>query len=324
MRKQKENPKRTVAVRGGLEHSSTIFDEFPIPNSRSVFDHVMPVRQRTDLATIKSASSESEDLQSHGAYQRVRKPHVPLIIDTGIEKSSFRSMMDKKSEGARKALSKTFGKKKKSDDDERPPTSATVRPDAHEIEGDDYYMPPPPPVMNLKTYQPPEYIRPGPPSTKLPPIPQGPQLKRWVGGGRAPQPWNKLRKDPELWDPNGDTLIYLGHENQQGMRPAASFRVNSHVIENTESHYLLSLLRNNSIDQNLSMPASPISSLSMRPAYPSQSDYHQATPPMSDSGAGGYDGQISYEITFPVPLKSIKGRHHSTPGHHPKCLCIAP
>ena len=313
MRKEKTKTKEggAVAYKGGLDHSPSILGEFPDPNG-------LPIRHHSDLATIKSGSSGSDDL----AYARVRRPHVPIIVDSGIEKSSFRSLMDKKSEEVRKGLAKTFSsKKKKNDEESRPPTSATVRPETHEMDSGDYFTPPPPPPMaksrTQQFNQPPEYIRPGPPSAKLPPIPQGPQLKRWVGAGRPAQPWNKLRKDPELWDPNGDTLIFFGHETHQGSRPPPSFRLSSHVLEATESRFLITLLREGSTEElnAFSMPPSPISSPGMRPAFPVQSGRHQPTPPTSENSIGAYDGQISYEIYFPAPLNQSKAdniRHQVT------------
>ena len=320
MRKEKTKTKDkdggAVVVDGEVGNSPSILGEFPVPNGRSMhFEHDVPIRHHGDLATIKSGSSNSD----HGAYARVQKPPTPVIFDSGIEKSSFRSRMDKKSEEVRKGLAKTFGgKKKKNDNDSRPPTSATVRPDHQELDTGGYSTPPPPPPVSksrtqtfnsLPPYQqnaPPEYIRPGPPSAKLPPIPQGPQLKRWAGSGRPAQPWNKLRKDPELWDPNGDTLIFFGHETHQGSRPQPSFRLSSHDIEATDSRYLITLLREGCIDEvnAFGMPPSPISSPGMRPALPVGSGRHQPTPPMSENSM--YEGQVSYEMYFPVPPNQSK------------------
>ena len=311
VRKEKTKTKDGGTHHGVLAHSASILEQFPAPNGRPLrFEHDLPFRHHGDLATIKSGSSGSNDL----AYARVRKPHIPTIIDSGIEKSSFRSLMDKKSENVRKGLAKTFGGKKKKDDDDnlRTPASAAVRSETNGLDSDNFSTPrPPTAVAKSRTQQlnqPPEYIRPGPPSSKLPPIPQGPQLKRWMGGGRPPQPWNKLRKDPELWDPNGDTLIFIGHE-PHGSRPPPSFRVSSHVLEATESRFLITLLREGSIeDPNaFSMPPSLASSPGMRPAFPVVQDRHQPTPPMSVSEhSTGYDGQISYEIYLPAPLNQSK------------------
>ena len=133
-------------------------------------------------------------------------------------------------------------------------------------------------------------------------------MKRWIGSGRPVQPWNKLRKDPELWDPNGDTLIFFGHETHQGSRPPPSFRLSSHVLEATESRFLITLLREGSTEESnaFSMPPSPVSSPGMRPALPVGSIRHQPTPPMSENSIGAYDGQISYEIYFPSPMNQSK------------------
>ena len=308
VRKEKTKVKDGVPVNvpeGGSDKTPSIIGDFPMPHSNGRLDHDIPVRN-AGLSTIKSVgSSESDDL----AYARVRKPHVPVIDVSGIEKSSFRSMMDKKSEGVRKGLAKTFGKKKKANEvpESRPATSATVRPDSHELDAGEY-TPPPPVVRPRQQYSEPEFVRPGPPQGKLPPIPQGPQLKRWMGSGRAPQPWNKLRKDPELWDPNGDTLIFFGHETHQNSRPPPSFRLSSHVLEATESRFLITLLREGSTDEGnaFSMPPSPISSPAMRTAFPAQPGRRQPTPPMSENSVGGFDGQISYEIYFPAPMNQSK------------------
>lgn len=312
MRKEKTKTKdgEPMPHGGGLEHSQSILGDFPDPNGRPMhFERDLPIRHHSDHATIKSGSSGSDDL----AYARVRKPQLPVLDVSGIEKSSFRSLMDKKSEGVRKGLVNAFtSKKKKNEEESRPPTSATVRPETHEMDAGDYFTPPPPPSMaksrTQQFNQPPEYIRPGPPSAKLPPIPQGPQLKRWIGAGRPSQPWNKLRKDPELWDPNGDTLIFFGHETHQGSRPPPSFRISSHVLEATESRFLITLLREGSTEEsnNFSMPPSPVSSPGMRPAFPVQSGRHQPTPPLSENSLVPYDGQISYEIYFPAPLNQSK------------------
>ena len=312
VRKEKTKTTKEDGTTGGLEHSTTILGEFPIANGQSTyFEHDFPVRHHTDIATIKSGSSGSDHLVSHGAYERVRKPHIPVLVDSGIEKSTFRSLMDKKSEGARKVLSKTFGKKKKNDADPRPETAATIRPTGDDVDDDGNSNFSPPVVTTLKTQQynqTPEYIRPGPPSAKLPSIPQGPQLKRWVGGGRPAQPWNKLRRDPELWDPHGDTLIILGLESNQTSRPPPSLRLSSHAIEATESPWLVNLLRESLTEESFSMPPSPISSPSFRPALSMQPGHHQPTPPMSESSNGVYDyeGEISYEMNFLPPGHTTK------------------
>ena len=131
--------KEKTKVKDGRDHgdghsrdgTSVSISDFPMPQGAEY-------QNSNDISTIKSVGSDD-----HGLYARVRKPHVPVIEVSGIEKSSFRSVMDKKSENFRKGLSKTFGKKKRAGDLEgRPMTSTTFRPDSHELDSGDYIPPP--------------------------------------------------------------------------------------------------------------------------------------------------------------------------------------
>ncbi|KAI2622349.1 hypothetical protein GGR54DRAFT_598207 [Hypoxylon sp. NC1633] len=166
-----------------------------------------------------------------------------------------------------------------------------------------------------------------PPSTKLPPIPPPsnmPPIKRWIGAGRPVQRWNKLRKDPELWDPNGDVLVFFGRKGH-GPRPNPSFRLSSHIIEATESRFLITLLREGSTeddyDPRMHMPPSPIGAPPMLRPHGShaQLPYNlgrngQPTPPVSeDTSLADADGQISYEMYFPTPpnLSKIEAHRHA-------------
>ncbi|TVY32905.1 hypothetical protein LSUB1_G008653 [Lachnellula subtilissima] len=288
----------------GSETTPSIYGDFPVPDGHQAAfqSELKQSNVRSSSRTIRSEGSD--DL----AYARVRKPATPVIDVSGIEKSSFRSLMDKRSDGIRVGLAKTFGKKKKKTEElraESPGSSSTVRPpDSHELEAGEYvYQPPSLRPRNQPLQEAQEFSRPGPPLGKLPPIPQAPQLKRWVGSGSAPKPWNKLRKDPELWDPNGDTLIFFGHDDRQNVRPPPSFRISSHVLEDTQSRFLITLLREGLIDDSnsFSMPPSPVSSPGVYPKHPAGRGRNQPTPPGSENGVGTYDGQISYGIYFPAP-----------------------
>lgn len=334
VRKEKTKTKDGVHPVGddGSDKAGSIYGDFPLrasgrsiyrdrdAHSRGYGDHIMP----------------KSSLLDDTAYARVRKPQLPVLDVSGIEKSSFRSLMDKKSEGVRNGLAKTFGRKKK-EEESRPQKSRALHWENYDIDTDDYIGQA---VDSLKQQnvngQPdfagqavtgihrhqfnpdlPGYIRPGPPQGKLPPIPHGPQLKRWVGGGRPTQPWNKLRKDPELWDANGDTLIYLSYEDPYSPRPQPSFRVSSHVLENTESNYFITALREGSTEDvnHFHLPPSPIDSLTMRVPQPAAPNRYNHTPPLSDNSQGGYDGQLSYELYFPPPAhlnRSDAIRHQIT------------
>ncbi|KAK4231927.1 hypothetical protein QBC38DRAFT_177563 [Podospora fimiseda] len=288
---------------------------------------------RRDLAS----SNHNRPLDDF-AYARARRPVIKTEDVSGIEKSGLRSRLDKKSDEVRKGLVKalTFGKNKdkKGTADRalefRPQSAATVRPNGSSDPNDGYeadlspiqYQSPHPGVPWDDTGM----LSP-PPSAKLPSVPgaaTAPHIKRWIGAGRAPQRWNKLRKDPELWDPNGDVLVFFGQKGQSP-RPAPSFRLSSHVIEATESRFLITLLREGSTEEDINLPPSPVGAppILQRGFYGQQrlapGGYGrggQPTPPVSeDSNLWEMDGQISYEMYFPTPQhlnRLDQLRHHIT------------
>lgn len=313
VRKEKTKVKDGANVEDGPERVGSFHGDYPLrPSGRSVHrDRDSHSRGHGDHAIPKTSLDDS-------AYARVRKPQMPVLEVSGIEKSSFRSLMDKKSEGVRNGLAKTFGRKRK-DEEPRPQTARALHPERFELERDEntglavdtprqenFNETPEivgkPGPRQLHHPDLPDYIRPGPPQGKLPPIPHGPQLKRWVGGGKPAQPWNKLRKDPELWDTNGDTLIYLSRDDDRSPRAQPSFRVSSHVLESTESRYFITALREGSTDDinQFNLPPSPIDSLAMGVPRTTARRFNH-TPPPSDNSLGGFDGQVSYELFFPPP-----------------------
>ncbi|KAI1193475.1 hypothetical protein F5X97DRAFT_39769 [Nemania serpens] len=292
-------------------------------------------RSRSELASPRnnsggsqSGSSENDRRESGSqgpmpdyAYARARKPVLKTEDVSGIERSGFRSVVDKKSDNIRRGLTKAFtlGLKKKRDVHipDRAPSSATIRP--YQYEPDEYDASEIPAVPSLRPtggmrdadHQP---ILSPPPSTKLPPIPPSttPSIKRWIGAGRPVQRWSKLRKDPELWDPNGDVLVYFGRKDQP-QRPNASFRLSSHIIEATESRLLVTLLREGSTEDDyaqINLPPSPIGAPPML-RHSSYLQAGQATPPASEDNAhADIDGQISYEMYFPTPSHLSKAEAH--------------
>ncbi|PHH52826.1 hypothetical protein CFIMG_004971RAa [Ceratocystis fimbriata CBS 114723] len=143
-----------------------------------------------------------------------------------------------------------------------------------------------------------------PPMGKLPPVPQTlqslPPIKRWVGFSRPVQRWSKLRKDPELWDPNGDVFVYFGQRSQTNRSPP-SFRLSSHVIEATESRYLLTMLRDGTIDDDYDrLPPSPPSA--SREGFREIGKENQPASTMPETASiADAEGQISYEMFFPTP-----------------------
>ncbi|KAI0390843.1 hypothetical protein F5Y17DRAFT_468646 [Xylariaceae sp. FL0594] len=267
--------------------------------------------------------------QTHGpmpdyAYARARKPVLKTEDVSGIERSGFRSAVDKTSDDIRKGLTKAFTlglkKKKETSLPDRAPSAATIRPSYYDPDEYDAHEVPAMPIHrpsagswehdHLQATSP-------PPSAKLPPLPpsSAPPIKRWVGAGRPVQRWNKLRKDPELWDPNGDVLVYFGRKDQP-QRPNPSFRLSSHIIEATESRFLVTLLREGSTEDdftNVNLPPSPVGAppMARHNSYAQLDRTGQATPPVSDENvAADIDGQISYEMYFATPSNLTKVEAH--------------
>ncbi|KAI0204400.1 hypothetical protein F4808DRAFT_341212 [Astrocystis sublimbata] len=303
------------------------------------------VHYRSELANLGSTSGGSRGgsrggssehdrrelgLQAQGpmpdyAYARARKPVLKTEDVSGIERSGFRNAVDKQSSNIRKGLTKAFTlglkKKKEVQYPDRATSSVALR--SHYYDADEFVpsgMPSPPihksagaisrNMDHLSALTPPPVI-------KLPPVPSQTALpiKRWVGSGRPVQRWNKLRKDPELWDPNGDVLVYFGRKGQLH-RPNPSFRLSSHIIEATESRALITLLREGSTEDEYSQISSPPSPVGAPPMLVHNSYTHlgQATPPTSDDNAqADVDGQISYEMYFPTPpnLTKVEAQRHA-------------
>jgi len=307
--------------RDGVRSPGPTFEDLSRQNSNMIpeDDYYTPQLHQTPVHTsARSIVSSNSDDQM--AYARVRKPPVPVIDVSGIEKSSFRQLMDRKSEGVRKGLSFGFAKKKKRDElpESRPTTSQTIRQEFYEVEAPTAFHQPLPLRAKTSTRADIRDGRPGPPQGQLPPLPPPPQLRRWAGTGRPPQPWNKLRKDPELWDPNGDTLIYLGQESHHNTRPPPSFRISSHVLENTESRFFTTILREGITDGSFNGTPSPVIMGGPQqrrgggPPIASPSSQHSD---LYSPGTQEMDGQVSYELYFPPPanLSMVDSlRHHVT------------
>lgn len=291
----------------GRRDPDSLLDSFPMPVGRHHDFNYEGSRKETK--SIRSGSSDEMP-----AYARVRKPVLPPLDVSGIEKSSFRELLDKKSEGIRRGLA-GFGKKKKKVEEPRPLTSTTIRPTPQDSETIEVVRPPSRQQNQREDIG--DNSRPGPPHGKLPPVPPPPQLKRWAGAGRAPHPWNKLRKDPELWDPHGDTLIFLAHESHKAARAPPSFRVSSHVLEATESKTLIRMLRDGYVDfySDSELPPSPISSAGGYSRRGQRRSRNDPTTPLSENASHDPDGQISYELFFPAPINQSKAeslRYHAT------------
>ncbi|TDZ34548.1 hypothetical protein C8035_v010820 [Colletotrichum spinosum] len=304
-------------------------------NARFLKFSEQPRDVKISTPSIGSGSGSSADGRRDGgsgplddfAYARARRPTIKTEDVSGIEKSGLRSKLDKTSDDVRRGLANTFTfKRTKSKEPElRPDSVATVRP--HQNQSASPLSPTEPEYtyeqFNLDTmkqmqlqmhlqqqqqqqqhqvrYQEMDLPMSPPPASKLPPVPTTPPIKRWIGAGRPVQRWNKLRKDPELWDPNGDVLVFFGHKGQTP-RLNPSFRLSSHIIEATESRYLITLLREGTTEEDIYMPPSPQGAPPMLRPHMGRG---QPTPPISED-LGEADGQISYEMYFTTPANMTK------------------
>lgn len=287
------------------------FADPPYHNDPGPYRHYLAGSDHTGGGS-QSGSSESGRRGGGGvSYGQARKP----VGKSGIERSDFRNVVDKRSDGIRKGLTKalTLGllkKKKEADMPDRAPSSATIRPRYY------YELPAVSAQRPLSGTRETDYqsITSPPPSVKLPPTPTStaPPIKRWVGAGRPVQKWNKLRKDPELWDPNGDVLVYFSRRDQSPCSNA-SLRLSSHIIEATGSPFLITLLRRGSTEDDyaqVELPPSPVETpRKMRHNGYLQPGPHSQPRTISEEGStyDDVDGdQISYEMYFPVPSDLTK------------------
>ncbi|CAP64537.1 uncharacterized protein PODANS_5_8120, partial [Podospora anserina S mat+] len=254
------------------------------------------------------------------AYARARRPVIKTEDVSGIEKSGLRSMLDKRT---------TLGRLATLDQSLRPlcdplpfqlTSTTAMMPTFHPSSINHRHLDHIPGFLGTTQ----ECCRLH--SGKLPPTPGSsgaPPIKRWIGAGRPVQRWNKLRKDPELWDPNGDVLVFFGTKGQSP-RPNPSFRLSSHIIEATESRFLITLLREGSTEEDIHLPPSPAGAPPMLQRHNTHGQHLAAggigrgghpTPPVSEDNSWEADGQISYEMYFPTPVSMSKldqFRHHIT------------
>lgn len=137
---------------------------------------------------------------------------------------------------------------------------------------------------------------------------QAASVKRWPGNGNPAEPWGKLAKDPELWDPAGDTLVYYGYQ-----RPQASFRVKSFILEGTRSETLVSMLQEGYKRTPKSAPS--VSSASSERGVKRFGLGRRAPSSSSEISNPGNEAQIRHEIHFPAPDGASRIeilRHHIT------------
>jgi hypothetical protein len=278
---------------------------------------------RRDVGPFPQQQQQAVVPMDSFAYARARKPIIHTEDVSGIERSGFRSAIDKRSDDVRRGLSKAFGfgKKSKRQLEGEPRThssagmSIATEYGAHDIDD----MPPMPPLTPSQlasweshdgAHQPPSSESRGLPL--VPPRTPPSNLKRWIGAGRPVQNGTRLRKDPELWDPNGDVLVYMAPRGQMP-QPQPLFRLSSHIIEATDSRFLIQLMREGATHGHVPIPPSPDTPSGLS---------HQSFSNHSDSWHGGRghygddtdntegDDQIAYEMYFPAPTELNKSEAH--------------
>ncbi|KAI9761754.1 MAG: hypothetical protein M4579_000848 [Chaenotheca gracillima] len=115
---------------------------------------------------------------------------------------------------------------------------------------------------------------------------RAPNVKRWDGAARVTKQWDGLRKDSELWFPEGDCLVYLYGRGQSHRGP--SFQLPFAAIQSANC---APLLERYSV-QSQGFPESPMSATSNSS---SESEYFN-----------GSNGSTKYEIYIPAPSNCSK------------------
>ncbi|EPQ65675.1 Bgt-3226 [Blumeria graminis f. sp. tritici] len=215
--------------------------------------------------------SQDEKIRARVGYAIAQTPTIPKDLPSLVEKSSFRAMMDEKSSKCRNGIRRVFGIKGSENTQPGSKISETTSTDSNNLDESDLIG------VQIQSVLSHSICRSNTTTT---------QLKRWLGNRRLAEPWGKLGKDPELFDPNGDTLIYFCDAQKEFPRPPPSFRLNSHIIEASELVVLIKLLR---------------ASCTENVIHAAHDSNDQSCNNMSTSKVSSYDGLVSYEIFFPAP-----------------------
>ncbi|QSZ32343.1 hypothetical protein DSL72_001917 [Monilinia vaccinii-corymbosi] len=196
-------------------------------------DHSEIVKSDEYLAgSVHSAHYEAEYYNS--GYARVRRPEMPIIETSGIEKSAFRSKMEKSSENFRHNFANVFKKKKAGKEVlHETPSRTTTGKERHELAGELTQLPhkqlPMPESQATHHANRPALQRVATFKGEIePPVPA--KTKLWRRKGQPVLVWDHFDiRDPDIWDPKGDVLVFYEETGEDGM-PQPAFRVASFLL----------------------------------------------------------------------------------------------
>lgn len=285
------------------EHTPSVKSDPSISEFQRV-DHVAssnftdhPDFIRSDESAARSIHNAHFDPEYNPGYARIRRPEMPIIETSGIEKSAFRFKMEKSSENFRHNFANVFKKKKggKEELNETPPTTP-IGEEKHELPAEEMQY------LNQQSTSPigqapryasqPSYKRNGTSRGEVPQLPA--KMKLWRRKGQAIVLWDKVDvRDPDLWDTKGDVLVFYAKDAGDSEMSQPAFRLASHLIESIGSPLIDSLLRDGLTDELETMSiAESYQNGSNRPRHP--------TPPGSESSTSFDASQISYRFTLPA------------------------
>lgn len=236
----------------------------PTPSSNTSYvSSPRPSRRRQSISSTSSA-------YGYPVCPPMRKPR-PIIVASAIEKSDFRTHFDGMSSTLRCKLGRLLkGGEDHSGSNRRRPGTANGSSDSESRSPD--FTPSVTAVPSLSPSTSPEI--PAPFSAAHHPTTHAMRAKqqneavihkirRFEGGGKLPQlGWKSLSnvrrtiptsprkvvasnasQNPELWDENGDTFVYM-YMHGSKTKPPPSFRINSKVIEQSGSKIFVDKLVN--------------------------------------------------------------------------------
>lgn len=257
----------------------------------------MTKSEEPSARSVHSGHYEAEYNNNPG-YARIRRPEMPIIETSGIEKSAFRSKMEKGSEHFRHNLANVFKKKKGSKEDSHEAQPETPIGEKHELNEEvmqhlSNKHPASPGSQGAQYENRPTFKRAATFKGEIaPPVPA--KTKIWRQKGQPAVLWDKFDvRDPDLWNFKGDVLVFFSREDGENATPQPVFRFTSLSLDNMGSPLIDALLREGITDE--------LETKTIADSYQNDSNSPKIpTPPGSESSRSFDASQISYIITLPA------------------------